>query len=163
MVANIKKGFMNLKNYTSTVPIINSIAHIEEYLISVGATAISKTYENGMPTGVIFQVPSNGQFLTFSLPCKADKVLDFFLKERERNKTNRTPTLTSSMKENIRAQANRTSWKLLSDWIEIQVSLIKLEQVETVEIFLPYLWDGTQTLFEKAKSDGYKFLTEHKE
>jgi len=152
---------MNLKNYTSSVPIINSIANIENYLIAVGATAISKTYDNGMPTGVIFQIPSNGNFLTFSLPCKADKVFDYFMKEKEKHKSNRTTKLTPSMKENIRAQANRTSWKLLSDWIEIQVSLIKLEQVETVEIFLPYLWDGKQTLFEKAKANEYRFLTEH--
>ena len=105
------------------------------------------------------QITVNNIPYTFKLPTKADKVYNYFLADKEKHKR-RGHKITPSMLENLRAQSNRTAWKLLSDWIEIQVSLIKLEQVETIEIFLSYLYDPktNQTLFEKAKETNFKLL-----
>ena len=151
-----------IKNYKSVVPVINSIAKIENCLIGAGATAISKTYECGMPTGVMFKVSlGDGEFLTFNLPCNAQGVLDYFIREREKKGARSKPKLTDAVRENIKLQANRTSWKLLSEWIEIQTTLITLRQVKLTQIFLPYMWDGKETLYDKMTAANFKELAQH--
>lgn len=145
---------MSIKNYTSTVPMINSIARIEHRLIQGGVTIISKDYEDGKPKGMIFQINNNGIPMTFKLPAKADRVFEWLKMQRKK-----PPTKTQL--EGIKAQADRTAWKILSDWIDIQISLIELDQAEAMEIFLPYIYDGKtdQTLYEKMKETNFKQLT----
>ena len=62
--------------------------------------------------------------------------------------------------QRIREQAQRTAWKLLYDSVAVQISLIMIDQVEVVEVVLPYYYDPTkdQTRFEKLKSGGFKKL-----
>jgi hypothetical protein len=63
--------------------------------------------------------------------------------------------------DNIQAQAERTAWKLLSDWVDIQMSLIELQQVKFIEVFLPYVYDPIkkQTYFEKLEQGNFKQLS----
>jgi hypothetical protein len=63
----------------------------------------------------------------------------------------------------IEAQANRTAWKLWQDWLEVQMSLIEMEQAEFVQIFLPYFWDGRRSYYDMVKEGGFKMLPEAKE
>lgn len=144
---------MNLKNYSSSVPVINSIGRIEHRLAQAGATHIAKSYEKERPVGLIFQIPINGFPMTFKLPAKSEKVYDFMLKQK-----NKPPKKEALL--NLRMQADRTAWKILSDWIDIQVSLVQLDQAEAVEVFLAYSYDiiTDKTLFEKMKESDYKLL-----
>ena len=144
---------MNLKNYTSTVPMTNSISKIEHKLAQAGATHIAKSYNKERPVGMIFQIPINGNPMTFKLPAKTERVLDFMVRQRAR------PPKKTQL-EAIRKQADRTGWKILSDWIDIQVSIIQLDQAEPIEVFLPYLYDGKKdrTLFDKLKESDFKLL-----
>lgn len=149
---------MNLKNYTSSVPVINSIGRIEHRLAQAGAMHIAKSYaedKSGRPIGMIFQIMINNVPMTFKLPAKADRVFDHMIKHRTRPPK-------QAQREAIRMQADRTAWKILSDWIDIQVSLIQLDQVEAIEVFLPYAYDGKndRTLFQKMKETNYKLLTQ---
>jgi len=146
---------MNLKNYTSSVPVINSIGKIEHRLAQSGATHIAKSYERERPVGMIFQIPVNNIPMTFKLPAKADKVFDHMLKQRSRPPQ-------ASQREAIKMQADRTAWKILSDWVDIQVSLIQLDQAEAIEVFLPYAYDGKndRTLFEKMRDNNFKLLAQ---
>lgn len=149
---------MAIKNYTSTVPMVNAIARIEHRLAQAGATDINKTYEGGKPTGMIFRIIVENQPVTFKLPAKVDRVLNHLKMLRKK-----PPTKTQL--ESLKAQADRTAWKILNDWIDIQVSMIELEQAEPMEIFMPYLYDpqSKQTLFEKAKENQFRQLTERAE
>lgn len=146
---------MNLKNYTSSVPVINSIGKIEHKLAQSGATHIAKSYDKERPIGMIFQIPVNNIPMTFKLPAKSDNVYEHMLKQRSRPPQ-------SSQRAAIRMQADRTAWKILSDWIDIQVSLIQLDQAEAVEVFLPYAYNGKndKTLFESMKENSFKLLTQ---
>ena len=148
---------MNIKNYTSSVPVINSIGKIEFRLAQAGATHIAKSYEREKPTGMIFQIPVNNTPLTFKLPAKIEKVRDYLINQR-----NKPPK--PEARKTIELQAERTAWKILADWIDIQVSLIQLDQAEPAEVFLPYSYNPAtdQTLFEIVKSSGFKLLSANK-
>ena len=146
---------MNLKNYTSSVPSINSISKIESKLAEAGATHIAKSYENNRPVGMIFQIMIGDKPMTFKLPAKVDKVYDYMINGKRR-------TNLKSVRDTTKRQADMTAWKILAEWIEIQLSMIKLEQAEAIELFLPYAYDGRtdKTLFEKMKENNYKLLTQ---
>lgn len=144
---------MNLKNYTSTVSVISSITKIENRLAQAGATHIAKSYDKERPVGMIFQIPMNGIPYTFKLPAKANRIYDYMMKNKQRS-------WMKSVQENTRLQADRTAWKILADSVDIQVSLILIDQVEPTEAFLSYLYDANhdQTLFEKMKENNFKQL-----
>lgn len=144
---------MNLKNYTSEVPASRSMAKIEESLVKAGATNIMKAYENGTCSAITFRMLVNNRPIFFKLPAKVDACFNALWKEisRPRKDTRQKTTL----------QAERTAWKIVCDWVEVQLSMIQLEQAEPLQIFLPYVYDPEkdQTFYEKIKSGNLKLLT----
>lgn len=141
----------NLKNYTSTVSVRQSISNIEHKLAVHGASSISKWFDDcGCTAGLCFVLSSNGKTMTYKVPANVDKVEKRFLAKRSR------PPRTKEGKEKLRKQAERTAWKIMSDWIDIQLSLIEMDQVEASEIFLPYLFDGNETYYEYLKKNNFK-------
>lgn len=146
---------MNVKNYTSSVPVIRSINHIEDKLIAVGATHIAKSYKEGKPDGILFQIEKNNKPISFKLPAKLDQVKEHFLKRYSKKR------LTKTQYENITLQAERTAWKILSDLVDIRISYVMIEGADFVEMFLPDAFDGKYTFYEKLKGSGFKELSAH--
>ena len=144
----------NLKNYTSSVPADKSVSRIERLLVSIGATNISKQYNDSKLVAISFLVNVNGNTMPFKLPAKVN-VVEKVLKRRTLR-----PKSDGSTWERIAQQAERTAWKIICDWVEIQVSMIKLEQAEVIEIFLPYAYDykNEKTFFEKLKDGNFAAL-----
>lgn len=144
---------MNLKNYTSTVSVINSINKIEHRLAQAGASLISKVYDKDRPIGMLFQLMINGNPITYRLPAKTEKVFDYMKLQRKK-----PPTRVQL--DAIKQQADCTAWKILSDWVDIQVSLIELDQAQPTEIFLPYTFDhkSSMTFYERLKENNFKLL-----
>lgn len=147
---------MNLKNYTSTIPIEKTISNIEGLLVEAGAIGISKFYDNNKKLeGIIFQLYfENKGTLTFKLPSNVNAVIRMMEKEIKRPRRD--------THKRIWEQAERTAWKLLYDWVYVQVSMILLEQAEALQLFLPYAYNQrtNQTFFEIAKESNFKQLTE---
>ena len=114
---------MNLKNYTSSVSINTSIQKIEHRLTQAGATHIAKSYKGEIPDRMIFQIPVNNNPMTFQLPSKIEKVYDYMIKQKKFG-------YKKDVQETTKKQAGMTAWKILSDWIDIQVSMITLDQAE---------------------------------
>jgi len=128
------------------------LLHIEDRLVKQGAKNILKIYENEKLTGIAFIIDMGGKEMPFRLPARVERV-----EKRLREQVSRPRKETLSR---ISDQASRTAWKLLSDWVDIQMSLIELDQVEFIEVFMPYLYDFNKkiTLFEKMKSTGFSLL-----
>ena len=144
---------MNLKNYTSTVPASTSMARIEKCLVSAGATDISKKYSEGICTGITFRMVITGHVpMFFQLPAKIEPCFNVLWKEIKRPQ--------ADTKQKIREQAERTAWKIIADWVEIQLSMIMLEQAEPLQVFLPYCYNPAkeQTFYEQLKQTNFKGL-----
>lgn len=144
---------MNLKNYTSDVPVSRTISRIEEHLAAAGATGIMKDYKDGKPVALAFRVnlPS-GRPMSIRLPANSDGVFSAIMKDVKRAR--------HGTEQRIREQAGKTAWKLMQDWVEVQLSLIQMQQADFVQVFLPYVWDGKQTFYEQLKAKNFLALPE---
>lgn len=142
---------MNLKNYTSNVPVDRTIARIEQLLASSGATGIIKDYAEGKLVALFFKISlPTRRDITIRLPVNHQAVYQTMRKTVKRQHAG---TL-----ERIQEQALRTSWKLMQDWVEVQLSLIRIQQVDFMQVFLPYVWDGQQTFYAALKERDYRGL-----
>lgn len=144
-----------VKNYTSTVPAMRSISYIENRLVKHGARDIFKRYgPEGELSEICFSIQTEGRRVPFQLPARVNRVEKVLKGEIKRP---RPDTI-----KRIKAQAERTAWKLISDWVDIQLSLVELGQAELMEVFLPYIYDAAkeQTFFECMKEGKYKLLAE---
>jgi len=143
---------MKIKNYTSEVPIDRSMGKIEKNLVSAGADKIMKSYDaNGVCASISFTLFVDGKSLGFQLPSRVDKIYNRLIKEYTR------PTPRSF--ELAAEQAGRTAWKIISDWVEIQITMITLDQADLLQVFMPYLHDGTESLYDKLKKSDFKLLS----
>jgi len=61
----------------------------------------------------------------------------------------------------LQQQAMRTAWKILSDWTEIQCSMILLKQAAPLQMLLPFIYDmkTQETLNEKITTGKVKLLS----
>ena len=59
-------------------------------------------------------------------------------------------------------QGRRTAWKTIRDWIEVQMSMIQLQQADFREVFMPYIWNGKRTFFQAIKESNFKGLLPEK-
>lgn len=143
---------MNLKNYTSEVPASSSMGKIEKLLVEIGANHINKEYRDKVCVGLTFLITYNSQTVPFKLEARVDACFKVLWKEISRPK--------EGTRERCMMQAEKTAWKILCDWVEVQCSMIMLEQAEILQMFLPFVYDmrSNQTYFEKLKAGGYKAL-----
>jgi hypothetical protein len=54
----------------------------------------------------------------------------------------------------LQQQANKTAWKILSGWTEIQCSMILLGQAKKLQMFLK----SNETLFDKVTNGKLKLM-----
>jgi hypothetical protein len=147
-----------IKNYTSDVAAVKSVNHIERRLVDNKAKSIMKNYgPDGTLTGIAFIIPTSGQELPFKLPARVDRVEKALLKQviRPRKETF----------ARIKQQAERTAWKILADWVDIQLAMVELDQTEIAEVFMAYLYNHKKetTFFENWKSNGFTMLEDRRE
>lgn len=146
---------MNIKNYTSTIEASRSMAKIEELLVEIGATNINKQYTNKICTGITFLLYDQQlqQTIPFHLKAQVEECFFILWKDVKRPRPDTRATL--------QAQANKTAWKILSDWTEIQCSMILLGQAKPLQMFLPFMYDmkTSETLFDKVSTGQIKLLT----
>ena len=147
---------MFLKNYTSEVPVHQTVYRIEQTLLKAGVTGIAKEYlpgSVGKISAITFAIKfDEGRPVTIRLPVDEDAAqqalwLDYADGDKLSPDGN-TLTMWSKKKKtkaDFREQAERTAWKIMQDWVEVQLSMIQMKQADFQQVFLPYMWDGEQT------------------
>jgi len=157
-----------LKNYTSEVPVHITIGRIEALLIRCGVSGIMKEYKgtSGKMVALTFKIDLDGQKpCTIRLPADEEAALTA-LWAQYANGAKLSPDGQAvwgapnkrKKREDFRQQAERTAWKLMQDWVEVQLSLIQMKQADFMQVFLPYVWDGERTFYQALRSSGFKGL-----
>jgi len=119
---------MAIKNYTSEVDAFKSLGEIQGALAKHGARQIMVEYDaQGQPTGITFAIETPLGRRGFLLPANIDGVLAVFREQGVRAD---------------RAQAMRTGWRNIRDWVLAQMAIVEAGMVQMDEVFLPYLTDG---------------------
>lgn len=165
---------MFLKNYTSNVPVSQTIARIEKVLIQCGVARIAKDYGIGgdvVAIQFVIQPGDGAPEMLVRLPADKEKAqqalwLDYVDGDNLNQKGDGFACSWSQRKKKSKKdfaeQGERTAWKIIQDWVEIQLSMIQLNQAEYREVFMPYIWDGHSTIFQKVKANGYRALLPEK-
>ena len=111
---------MNIKNYTSIIEASRSMAKIEELLVEIGATNINKQYAEKICTGITFLLYDQQlqQTLPFHLNAQVEECFTILWKDVKRPR--------ADTRDQLKKQASKTAWQILSDWAEIQCSMILL-------------------------------------
>jgi len=164
---------MFLKNYTSEVPVSQTIHRIEQVLIKCGVSGITKEYvgTSGKIGAITFHIqPDPGlPVMTVRLPVEVERARDaLWLNYVDGDELNAKgdALMSSSFKKKRRSdfaeQAERTAWKIIQDWVEVQMSMIQMKQADFREVFLPYVWDGERTYYQALKESGFRALLPEK-
>jgi hypothetical protein len=146
---------MSIRNYTSEIPASRSIASIMQRLVDHGASEVAASYVDKRVVGLVFVIPGgDSKHIPIRLPARSKQIA--VVLRRSYKKVN------DATAKRIEEQAERTAWKLLDEWIQIQLNLIQLEQIEFLEAFLPFVWNPAleKTFFERVKEGGMLALTE---
>ena len=90
--------------------------------------------EKGRPTGVAFAIETQSGRRAFLLPANIDGVMAVLQRQK--------------VKADL-AQAERTGWRNIRDWVLAQMAIIEAGMVSMDEVFLPYMTDGRgNTLYQ---------------
>lgn len=119
---------MPLLNYTTSVPVNRTIAQIQGLLVEAGARAILTEYdEKGAPLGIAFTSETVAGQRQFVLPVNAKRVWGVLQRER-------VPPRYGTLEH-----AERVAWRILKDWAEAQLAIIRTEMVTLDQVMLPYM------------------------
>lgn len=143
----------NLKNYTTTVPWEKTVGRIEALVSEMGAHAIQKDLSGGVLKAMRFAIYLPGEEkreVFVRLPADEEAVYTVLRRGYRQWRY--------SMEDRVREQARRTAWKIMQDWLEVQLTLIRLQRVEFLQVFLSYVWDGETTFYDRLKTGSFKQL-----
>ena len=143
-----------LLNYTTTIDTDKTVSQITAILVAHGAQSILAQYDGGRVVAIAFQVKRGDGHLSIKLPADPDAVQKVLNRQHMKGKVMRRHTTLE--------HAERVAWRIVKDWVEVQMAMLETEQVKMEQIFLAYVIapDG-RTLFQYVE-DRNLLLTEGK-
>lgn len=156
-----------LKNYTSDVPVSQTIYRIEQVLLRCGVRGIMKEYGIDQSVSAItFKLEVEGKPVGIRLPVNEAQATDILWKEyagedydEERDSIVRhRANLKKKRRADFAEQGARTAWRIVQDWVEVQMSMVQTGQAEMMEVFLPYVFNGKQTYYTAIKESKFAGL-----
>jgi len=158
---------MNIKNYTSDVPAGQTINRIQNLLIEAKVNGITMEYgPSGEILALLFHVNLDRRY-SIRLTANVDGVQDTLWRDyvgtdklSDDGNSLRWSSRKKKKRSDFREQASRTAWKLQQDWVQVQLSLLLLQKVDFLQVFMAYLWDGKETLYNRIKGTGMLALPE---
>ena len=141
----------NLKNYTTRVPASKTAFQIAELLAKHGASQVTQEYEgtfghaNVVGVSWVMQTPYGE--VSFRLPVNVDKCHVVLMKQKAMR--SRDPGVAYEHSRNV-------AWRIVKNWVEVQLALLDTEMATLDQIMLPYVVgrDG-RTLYQHMLDGGY--------
>ena len=141
---------MTIYMETTKISATKTGSEIQNILAKYGAKKVMIDYSNGEPESIVFSIMHNGQQLCYKLPCRKDKIYKYLQDKR---------TYPGGYVKKDWEQSIRIAWRQILRWIQAQFALLEIGMVDIKEVFLPYCFDGKQTLYESLEKDNFKQLT----
>lgn len=125
---------MPLLNYTTKVNVYTTLGEIQRQLVNHGADTIIQQYDNqGRIAALTFKINTPSGPRGIRLPAKVDAVQAVLTRQKVRCNYE---------------QAERVAWRIVKDWVDVQMAILESDMVQMEEIFLPYMVNNSgQTLF----------------
>lgn len=138
-----------IKNYTTDIAASKTIGDIQILLAKSGAKGIAMDFDNnGNIEALFFKLMVDDKELPFKLPAKPDAVY----KVLHSHKRSQGGIHDESRRQN----SLNVAWRIVKEWLEMQLTMVELEQAEAAEVFLPYLMtDGNKTLYQSMKTNSF--------
>jgi hypothetical protein len=129
---------MALLNYTTEVAVEKTLGEIQTMLMKAGAQSILLQFSLGKVEAVSFTVMTAYGVRPFRLPADTSRVQAVLRRERVQARF-QTPE-----------QAERVAWRILKDWLEAQLALVKVDLVTLDQVMLSFMQDEVtgQTVYE---------------
>lgn len=140
---------MAILNYTTKIDSYKTITEIQKILAKNGANKMIVDNDlDGNPVSLTFCIQWNGMATAFNLPCNFEGVL------RSLKHDSKVPK-----KLKTEEQALRVGWRILKDWVEAQLAIVKADLASMAEVFLPYaVTKSGTTLYNHIQSDNQLLL-----
>lgn len=118
-------------NYTTVISASKTAGECLAMLAEHGADKIAVSYTEKRPAGLTFGIETVHGYRQFSLPVNYEGVFKALVKA---NRLGRIPPKYAS-----REQAERTSWRVVKDWLEVLLSLVDAGVADLEESMLAYV------------------------
>jgi len=130
---------MPILNYTTGISTDKTLGEIQRMLVKGGAEAILTEYAEQEVSAVSFRMHTEYGTMHFRLPANVQKIYQVIVRDTRIPKSGRTM-----------AQAQRVAWRIVKDWLEVQIAMIESGLVDRLQIFLPYMQtqQNGQTVYE---------------
>lgn len=137
---------MPILNYTTKVPVDRTMSELQKILRKAGAIALLTEFDtNGNYEALSFRIMVDGNPIAYRLPADVEGVIRALKKDKE-------------YKDD--AHARRVAWRIVKDWVEVQMAIIQAQMAELPQIFLPYAQTSNgQSFYHRIKSGGFNQLT----
>lgn len=128
-------------NYTTTIDPAKSATECMGMLANAGARKISIDMESKVPVGLSFVIKTRWGDRAFDMPADIEGTYQALLRAyRSRSIPPKYAT---------REQAARVTWRVLKDWLEVQLAMIEAGLADLEQIMLAYvLVEPKKTLYQ---------------
>ncbi len=130
-------------NYTTVIEPQKSAGECVAMLAAHGVTALGQTFDGkGTPTGLTFQIETPWGMRQYSLPVNVKGTNAALARAYSRRDI---PQRYANLD-----QAQRVAWRVMKDWLEVQLALIQAGVAELNQVMLPYMHvDHGVTVWER--------------
>jgi hypothetical protein len=149
-------------NYTTSVPVIKTVAEMQAMLGEYGASAVVVKYgADRNPVGLAFSLPTAGGDRAFTLPVDVDAVYKLLNSRETEQVYRRRHGRPLRPNHRDREHAARVAWRTAQDWLESQLAMVAAHMATLDQLMLPHLHvdaAGT-TLYQAYVANDQRALT----
>jgi hypothetical protein len=122
-------------NYTTTIPVHQSVAECQSILAAAGASSVSVAFEDGQPSGLSFSLKTPHGPRNFTLPVNVEGMQRVLAKEARTG----LRIHKAGVKLDGLEHATRVAWRVAKDWLEANLALVAAGMATIDEVMLPFL------------------------
>lgn len=124
--------------HTTKVEPAKTAGQIMELLCRLGASDIIQRVEDKEVAGTGFRVEIEGEWVEYRLPIRWQPIFDYYVREHEAKPRKRAlkEGEAERAQEAMKAQAKRTAWRIVLEWLKVQLSFVDIGVRNALEVFM---------------------------